>query len=109
MKTPWRRKWQPAPVFLPGKPHGQRSLAGYSPWGRKESNTTEHLPPGPKHGLVCKRNKRAEWKGVAWVTHDHVLNTSELFAAWRPREGNEVTVPLQVLVTHCPAPRAVVA
>ena len=32
-KIPWRKKWQPTPVFLPGKPHGQRSLAGYSPWG----------------------------------------------------------------------------
>ena len=31
----WRRKWQPTPVFLPGKSHGQRSLAGYSPWGQK--------------------------------------------------------------------------
>ena len=31
-KIPWRRKWQPSPVFLPGKSHGQRSLAGYSPW-----------------------------------------------------------------------------
>ena len=34
-KIPWRRKWQPTPVFLPGKYHGQRSLVGYSPWGRK--------------------------------------------------------------------------
>ena len=34
-KIPWRREWQPTPVFLPGKSHGQRSLAGYSPWGRK--------------------------------------------------------------------------
>ena len=32
-KIPWRRKWQPTPVFLPGKPHGQRSVASYSPWG----------------------------------------------------------------------------
>ena len=32
-KIPCRRKWQPAPVFLPGEPHGQRSLVGYSPWG----------------------------------------------------------------------------
>ena len=31
-KIPWRRKWQPTPVFLPGKSHGQRSLAGYSPY-----------------------------------------------------------------------------
>ena len=37
----WRRKGQPIPVFLPGKPHGWRSLAGYSPWGCKESDTTE--------------------------------------------------------------------
>ena len=34
-KIPWRRKWQPTPLFLPGKSHGQRSLEGYSPWGRK--------------------------------------------------------------------------
>ena len=40
---PWRRKWQPTPVFLPGESHGQRSLVGYSPRGRKESDTTERL------------------------------------------------------------------
>ena len=37
------RKWQPVPVLLPGKSHGPRSLVGYSPWGRKESDTTERL------------------------------------------------------------------
>ena len=42
-KIPWRRTWQPTPVFLPGESHGQRSLAGYSPWGHKESDTTEQL------------------------------------------------------------------
>ena len=61
-KIPWRRSWQPTPIFLPGKSHGQRSLAGYSPqgvkervgdgqgglaycssWGCKESDTTERL------------------------------------------------------------------
>ena len=40
-KVLWNRTWQPTPVFLPGKPHGQRSLTGYSPWGHKESDTTE--------------------------------------------------------------------
>ena len=40
-KIPWRRAWQPTPVFLPGESHGQRTLAGYSPWGHKESGTTE--------------------------------------------------------------------
>ena len=39
----WRRKWQPTPVLLPGKSHGWWSLVGYSPWGRKESDTTEWL------------------------------------------------------------------
>ena len=43
-KIPQRSEWQPIPVFLPGKSHGQRRLAGYSPWGHKESDTTERLP-----------------------------------------------------------------
>ena len=40
-KSLWRRVVQPTPVFLLGEAHGQRSLAGYSPWGPKESDTTE--------------------------------------------------------------------
>ena len=42
-KIPWRRAWQPTPVFLLGESLGQRSLVGYSPWGCKESDTTEQL------------------------------------------------------------------
>ena len=42
-KLPWRRQWQPIPIFLPEKSHGQRSLVGYSPWGHKESDMTERL------------------------------------------------------------------
>ena len=55
---PWRRKWQPTPVYLPGISHGWRSRAGYSPWGHKESDTTEqlhsltHLPVFRVHQLV---------------------------------------------------------
>ena len=41
-KISWRRKWQPTPVFLFGKSQGQKSLVGYSPWGHKESEMTEH-------------------------------------------------------------------
>ena len=37
----WNRKWQPTPAFLPEESHGQRSLVGHSPWGHKESDTTE--------------------------------------------------------------------
>ena len=46
-KIPWRRKWQPTPIaletLLPGKSHGQRRLEGYSPRGRKKSDTMEQL------------------------------------------------------------------
>ena len=45
-KMLWSRKWQLTPVFSPGKFHGQRILAGYSPWGRKESDMTEHTHIG---------------------------------------------------------------
>ena len=41
-KIPWRRKWQPNPVFLPGKSHRQRSLVGYSPWDPKQVDVNEH-------------------------------------------------------------------
>ena len=42
-KIPWRRKWQPTPVFLPRKSHGQRTLVGCSSWDYKESDVTERL------------------------------------------------------------------
>ena len=51
-KIPWSRKWQPAPVFLPGKFHGQRCLAGYSPGGCKESNI--YLQSSRQYGTGTK-------------------------------------------------------
>ena len=68
-EDPRRRAWQPTPVFLPGEVHRQRSLAGYSPWGHKESDTTERLticPPGmiariPGH---CLQRLQAGPKGT---------------------------------------------
>ena len=42
-EIPWRRKWQPTPVFLPGESHGRRSVVGYSPWGRKQLDMTKQL------------------------------------------------------------------
>ena len=62
-KIPWRREWLTSPLFLPGESHGQRSLVGYSPWGRKELDTTElaHVcthwvlwSRGPKRLSLCK-------------------------------------------------------
>ena len=60
-KMPWERKWQPTPVFLPGESHGQRSLAGHSPWGCKRV----------RHNLVSKQQQTVistyiqQWSWVA--------------------------------------------
>ena len=78
---PWRRQWQQTPVLLPGKSHGQRSLVGYSPWSREESDTTErlHFPfslsctgEGNGNPLQCSclenpRDGRAWWAAVNGV------------------------------------------
>ena len=58
-KIPRRRKWQPTPLLLPGESHGGRSLVGYSPWGRKELDTTERL-----HFTLGK---------IPWNRNDHPL------------------------------------
>ena len=51
-KILWRRKWQPTPVFLPGKFHGERSLAGYSPQSHKELDTIE----------LCQKHSRTRFE-----------------------------------------------
>ena len=53
-KIPWRREWQPTPVLLPEKSHGQRSLVGYSPWGCKESDITEPLNNNRNSSLIMR-------------------------------------------------------
>ena len=59
-KIPWRRKWQPPPVFLPGKFSGQRSLVSCSPRSYKESDTTEH---NTQNKILFKENTLA-WKDL---------------------------------------------
>ena len=87
-KILWRRKWQPTPVFLPGKSHGQRSLAGYCPWVCKESDTTEHAR---RHAVIF----------LVWIAlfpqvpdpphleHSHSCNDSALSPAqkWGGKEN----------------------
>ena len=69
-KIPWRRKQQPAPVFLPGKSHGQRSLVGYSPWGRKRV----------RHVLVTQQQQTSMWgagqRGGSWNLIPEAWNPS---------------------------------
>ena len=60
-KITWRRKWQPTTVFLLGKFHGQRSLAGYNPLGRTELNTTEH-------SCTQKQNIHIDWSLLIVMT-----------------------------------------
>ena len=57
-KSPWRWKWQPTPVSLPGKSHGQRNLAGYSLWGHKESDRTLRLNNSPGFGITLPHNRK---------------------------------------------------
>ena len=61
-KIPWRRKRQPTPVFLPGEFHGQRRLVGYSPWGHKELDTTEHT-----HFTLLLWTQHFHCRGPTWV------------------------------------------
>ena len=57
------RKWQSTPVFLPGEFHGQRSLAGYSPWGREEWDTTERLT----HSAAESERFRSDCKARVFI------------------------------------------
>ena len=56
-KIPWRREWQPTPVFFPGESHGQRNLAGYTVHGVAESDTTEQLTHTQAHTREINRKK----------------------------------------------------
>ena len=67
-EDPLEREWLPTLVFLPGEFHGQRSLAGYSPWGRKESDTTERLSLSEYHLPLC-----ADFLLVGWCLSTKVV------------------------------------
>ena len=76
-KIPWGRKWQPAPVFFRRKSHGQRNLVGYSPWGCKESDTTE------------------------WLTTQHNKNIKSVFYKWQSQEWkNMIFFSLKLFLLH---------
>ena len=98
----WRRKWQPTPVFLPGKSQGQRSLAGCSPWGHEELDTTERLHfhfslpcigEGNGNPLQCScldnpRDRGAWWAAVYGVAQSRTRlkrlssSSSHTFPLW---------------------------
>ena len=95
----WRRQWQPTPVLLPGKSHGRRSLAGCSPWGHKESDTTEspHIPfslscigEGNGNPLQCSclENPR---DGAAWWASLYGVAQGRTRLKWRSSSSSSIT------------------
>ena len=86
-KIPWRRKWQPGLIFLPGESHGERSLVGYSPWDHQESDTTERLTLScTKHSLPFTESfflplftwrLRRRFCSCWWSSLSHVSNTCQ--------------------------------
>ena len=94
-KIPWRREWQPTPVFVPGKSHERRSLAGCSPQHRKESDTAEHtctwrhmsscrpstvraqmFLQGPLPCLTLCSQHSLLWTWLAALSHPHFMSTA---------------------------------
>ena len=89
-KIPWRRAWQPTPIFLPGESHGQRSLEGYSPRGRKESDTLKRRTTHRTHELSPQVNELN--------THD--LTSATISFASLPWMRTLETCPLSTLQAH---------
>ena len=75
-KIPWRRVWQPTPVFLPGEFHGQRSLAGYSPGGCKELDTTEQLSPAHSKDISNLQNVRLNLDAYTFFINKICINVT---------------------------------
>ena len=86
-KIPGRKKWQPTPVFLPGKSYEQRSLEGYSPWGPGESDTAEQLS---KHSLVTGFRRVLESPQV-WGSYRH---RPWSVSSWAPLQLQDPCSPL---------------
>ena len=113
-EDPWRRKWQPIPVFLPGKSHVQRSLAGYSPWGCKRighdlgnKQLYTHIMVYHLFGYSIQLSKLLLWKTENdlnsyirhtrkwkqwnhWKKKNHINNNSKINRRIRHKHQNEI-------------------
>ena len=97
-KMPWRKKWQPIPVFLPGKSHGQRSLVGYSPWGCKELDTTEYTHIFHLLSHLIQKNF-AMYQTFYPCCSDKKTDLERIFSAFKkvPRNKKQVNVEDQLV------------
>ena len=98
---PWRRKSQSTPIFLPGTSHGQRGLVSYSPWGHKESDTTEHACSWNHFTVIsAKKGKRWSKKNLTcWVARQNdwahcIHRLSFFFLPNRLSFETQITIPL---------------
>ena len=84
-KIPWRREWQPTPVFLLGKFHGQRSLAGYSPWGCTELDMTERLtfPPMSSVSPKLQYYSAIDRSPVSVLKKSQLLHSMLMWGRWK--------------------------
>ena len=84
---PWKRKWQPTPVFLPGESHGQRSLAGYGPYGHKESDTTAgfHAHAHGRQSSIGTRTK--SWIQRTSLTAERMTNKGVIATEFGSRQA----------------------
>ena len=99
-KIPWRRKWQPTPVFLPGESHGQRSLVDHNPWGHKRV----------RHNLVTKQQQQQQQKTI-WILANQFLLT--IYASYSKQScAEQVSIrlkldctwaPCMMRITECPS------
>ena len=85
-EDPRGRKWQPTPVFLPGKSHGQRSVAGYSPWSHKESDTTKRLNT---HTEICNVHFSARPTELSFIFPCFLWKYKSFSGRERKRERKE--------------------
>ena len=91
-KIPWRRAWLQTPVFLPGESHGQSSLAGYSPWGRKQTGLSTHNPlPKPSVALPPPLTL------PCFLNLDETTGLKDLEFAWKIKQNDVDTAMNTVL------------
>ena len=109
-KIPWRRRWQPPSLFLPGRSHGQRSLAGYRSWGRKERDLTEythththtHTPLAQPRPLPVAVVQASFHHSDSWL-HQPCLSPG-LPASSCPFLSSFLVIPAQLLVRKLETP-----
>ena len=114
-KMPWRRKWQPTPVLLPGKSHGQRSLASYSPWGHKRvrddlATKQQHMSvvPHSPHSVLLSMVSviHSEWQSTNIKWNISEINNSQILTCmllWVMKFHTILLHPTCDMTSLCPA------